>query len=103
MPYINRKPKKKRDYALDNLSEKRQFSNKLYHSSGWKSLRLYKLSQQPLCENCEAMNVITLAVDVHHQIKFQSGITDADKIAYFYDYNNLLSVCKKCHYQLDAK
>jgi len=103
MPYINRKPKKKRNYSLDNQSEKRKTANSLYHSSSWKSLRITKLSANPLCQQCEQEGRITLATDVHHIQKFMNQATDEMKIAYFYDYNNLMAVCSKCHYKLDAK
>ena len=101
MPWINRPKKKKRDYSVDMLSSKRQFSHQLYGSTAWQRLRVAKLVANPLCQRCEALNIITLAEEVHHLLKFMNQKTDAEKVLYFYDYNNLMSVCKKCHKILD--
>ena len=103
MPWINKKPKKKRDYKLDLNSEKRQFSSKLYGSTGWQRLRLAKLAEQPLCQRCTELGVIKLASEVHHVNKFMHQKSDEDKVLYFYDYNNLMSLCPECHYFLDNK
>ena len=52
--------------------------------------------EQPLCEICLLNGVISPAEDVHHKDSFMN-YEGLDKTQKAYDYNNLLSVCKKCH------
>jgi 5-methylcytosine-specific restriction protein A len=69
---------------------------KLYQSAAWKRLRLYKLSQNPLCELCEKMEPprYTPAEVVHH-LKDHNG----DPLL-FYSYQNLQSLDAVCHNKL---
>ena len=97
------KQKYKRDYSLDLLSQRRQTQVDLYGSPGWKRLRIGKLQADPLCERCTSLNVVTLACEVHHIIKFMTGINEQEQKILFYDYYNLMSVCKPCHKTLDNK
>jgi 5-methylcytosine-specific restriction enzyme A len=103
MPTIYRPKKKreKRDYLkqLDNAN--RVFAANLYHSLGWKRLRISKLVANQLCERCEKMGIITLANEVHHIKKFMSGINEGEKALLFYQFDNLMSVCPECHKILD--
>lgn len=90
MPYLKKpKPEKKRQINKESRYQ-------IYRSSRWKKLRLAKLMEQPLCELCLARSVIKPAEDVHHMDSFLNydGIEREQKA---FDYNNLLSVCKKCH------
>ena len=62
-----------------------------------------KLSEQPLCEVCkikgliENEDIFSLAEDCHHLRSFTQGRDFNEMSALFYDYDNVVSVCKKCH------
>ena len=67
----------------------------LLNSKRWKTLRQWKLEQNPLCELCEREGKVVSAIDVHHKITF---VGKGDKTAkYAYDYGNLQALCKECH------
>jgi 5-methylcytosine-specific restriction protein A len=101
MPTINKPPKKKREYNVEIQNENREFTRKLYGSVGWQKLRLRKLQDNPLCEQCELDGRITLASEVHHVNKFMKERNEENRIYMFYLYDNLMSVCPSCHVQLD--
>lgn len=70
---------------------------KVYHSSLWRNLRLWKLNENPLCEICLIERKVTGADHIHH-LKSFVGIenkVERDKVAY--DPDNLMSVCETCH------
>ncbi|WP_270539627.1 HNH endonuclease [Bacteroides zhangwenhongii] len=97
MPFLNKQPKKQRKYTND---EKRKARQKIYNSSKWKQLRIAKLQQQPLCEECERIGRITPAEHVHHVHTFMKANTEIELLALAYDYNNLMSLCAECHNRL---
>lgn len=92
---LNSRKKKREDYHnnYDNRSE-------YYNTKEWKNLRLVKLMDDPLCEECLREGRTTLAVDVHHIRKFMS-VREENRWNIFLDKDNLMSLCKKCHYKLD--
>lgn len=94
MPTINRLTKtKKRTYT----SPQRELRAKYYSSAMWRELRIAKLNNNPLCEVCESNNIITPANQVHH-ITSPFQFADCELIgAYFFDYQNLQSICATCH------
>lgn len=92
MPYIKRLPKKQRT----NNTEKRRERSKYYASSTWRKLRDGYFMQHPMCELCEC----TPAEDCHHII---TPFTQKDIEYFFYNPNNLISLCKKCHGDLHGK
>lgn len=71
-----------------------------YHTSTWRRLRLAKLLEQPLCERCLEMGRTTLATDVHHNDEFQKYMDEETRWAVFKDYDNLVSLCEKCHQEI---
>ncbi|WP_321425030.1 HNH endonuclease signature motif containing protein [uncultured Bacteroides sp.] len=98
MPTINKLPKKKRQ--TEN-SEKRTERKKWYNNTRWRKLRLQKLQDQPLCEEClKNGEKVTAAVDIHHIISFMSTDNEELKYQLFYDYSNLMSLCKECHQKI---
>ena len=100
MPRINL-PKKPRKYNTKNVTQAREFARKLYASSGWQKLRIQKLIENPLCQECEKNGLIKLGNEVHHIIPFNHERSDEMKIFMFYNYENLLTVCHECHSKLD--
>ena len=92
MPRINLEPKKK---PINN--DKKIAQKYVYNTKRWKSLRLYKLQEQPLCEQCAKDDKVTLAIEIHHIQPFMRGLTLAEIIWLGFDPNNLMSVCEQCH------
>ena len=97
MPTINRLPKAPR--KTEN-SEKRNERKKWYNNTRWRKLRIQKLQDQPLCEKCLDEEKVTAAVDIHHIISFMSTEDEETKYQLFYDYDNLMSLCKECHQKI---
>lgn len=103
MPYINRKPfednkikfGRKRQYKKKQKSTGNLIAyNEVYNTDKWRKLRALKLMDNPLCEMCEAEGKVIPALDVHHITPI---LEDIDKA---FDYYNLMSLCRKCHYTL---
>ena len=89
------KPNKKKQYWKD--PEKVSERQRVYQSKRWQRLRLYYLSEHPLCEECLAQGKIQEAIDVHHITTFV-GAVNAEELAYNYD--NLKALCKQCHQKI---
>lgn len=70
---------------------------KLIHSKEWRALRFRKLKKQPVCESCEREGRSTMATEVHHLIPVESESTVNRMKSLMFSYNNLMSVCHKCH------
>lgn len=89
---------KRRDRTVNKVA-----MQKIYQDPRWRRLRDAKLSENPLCERCEAKGYTTLATEVHHKIPWQWGRTpeEIDYLAYSYD--NTESICPPCHKEADAK
>ena len=76
---------------------------KLINNKRWRQLRLKKLHAYPLCEYCQEKDRITPAREVHHMTPVES-VTDVWQMeALMFDYNNLMSVCSKCHSEIHAE
>src|SRR5690606_42121235 len=57
----------------------------------WRDLRELKLSDEPLCDDCQQKGIVTPAVDVHHVVKISDDPTMR------LDRSNLMPLCKRCH------
>ena len=92
---INRK---QRSYEPTNAKARQHESlldstygkDKRYQSALWVAIRLEVLSLQPLCRDCEAQGMITVATVADHIKPVTSG-------GEFYDMNNLQGLCTSCH------
>lgn len=71
--------------------------NKLIHTTKWLRLRRDILTAHPLCQRCEAENIITPATEVHHIRPVEEAITYDDKVQRMYDPHNLQALCHECH------
>lgn len=91
MPTIY-KPKKKKNESQYN-SERRA----IYNSERWKRIRRIKYANSPLCERCYQEGRIVPAEDIHHIVSFMSADNHSERMRLAYDYDNLMSLCKKCH------
>lgn len=76
---------------------KNKYYRKLINSQTWIKLRLTKLANNPLCENCYSKGKIAPASEVHHVIPVENGINYDNMKRLCYDYNNLQSLCRDCH------
>ena len=89
--------KQKNESSLDAQRKK------IYQSERWRRMRAIKFANNPLCEECEKKGILTPAEDIHHIISFV-GIDNPDKqYRLAFDYNNLMSLCKKCHQEIHNK
>lgn len=82
---------------------KRQERIKIYQTAQWKRLRAVKLVESPLCERCLSLEggvKIEPAVDVHHKISFMTTNDPLERERLAFDYDNLQSLCKKCHQKI---
>ncbi len=70
---------------------------KMIHTSRWLRLRRDKLSDYPLCERCEEEGRHSLAVEVHHVIPVEDGLTRQEKERLMFDFHNLQTLCHGCH------
>ena len=74
---------------------------KLMNSREWKELRVRKIQANPLCERCMALHQwVVPAQCVHHVVPVESGRTDAECRELAFRFNNLQSLCYKCHSEI---
>ena len=97
MPSIYKPPKKvykrvKEPSKRDNLNHKA-----VYNTKRWRAVRIEKLKQDPLCEDCLKKEIITPGVEVHHITPISKGKTIRDKQALGFDKANLKTLCEACH------
>lgn len=92
MPSVN-KPKgaaKARPYQKGAFIEVR------YNTKRWRSVRELVLQSNPLCVNCEAIGLLTVAQMVDHIEPVRLG-------GEFWDSDNLQPLCNSCHASKSAK
>ena len=92
MTFINL-PKKKRTVKNDTRKKERQ---DIYNTQQWRDLRLIKLEQNPLCEECLLEGKVVVATEVHHKNSFMKYY-DNQRIEKAFDIENLESLCRQCH------
>ena len=94
MAWINR--------PIKNRSEedRRKERQKVYNTSRWRQLRLFKLQLNPVCERCGSIENL----QVHHKISPFDGYFSAqrfDELAF--GLSNLETLCQKCHNEEHGK
>ena len=89
MPSVN-KPKGVRAYQKGAYKEAR------YNTKRWRTVRGLVLQGNPLCVNCEATGLITVAQMVDHIEPVRLG-------GEFWDTSNLQPLCNSCHASKSAK
>lgn len=95
---LNIKQKQVKPLNMNTLSKAQYYGMK-----GWKAVRDKKIKEQPLCELCLQRGITKPAEDVHHAIKFYDQFTDDLKLQLLEDYDNLVSLCQRCHDNLHKK
>ena len=66
------------------------------YDEDWKRVRLRKLAVNPLCERCDEQGRVEPAVMVHHIIPIEEGGARLD-------FDNLMSLCERCHDVMHVK
>lgn len=77
-------------------SGRRHANTEFYRSAAWRKLRLVKLEQQPLCEECLKHDRHTPAQMVDHIVPINRGGAPLDL-------QNLQSLCNSCHNSKSAR
>lgn len=99
MPTINLPAKKDRsEYPRWAPVVKNDDYKYVYNTKTWRDLRLNYLATNPLCERCLLDDKTVAACDVHHKIPISKGKNRLEKEILGFDWKNLMSVCKECHY-----
>lgn len=70
---------------------------KLIRSQEWVELRAKKVTSNPLCEKCLLNDITTPTDEVHHIRPVESAPDRKTMELLCFDYNNLQSLCSKCH------
>jgi len=68
-----------------------QQTRRLYDGRPWRKARALYLQQHPLCEYCEARDIVEAAVLVDHKIPHR------DDVRLFWDRSNWAACCRPCH------
>lgn len=76
---------------------------KLINSARWKRLRADKLRANPVCEECAARDVSTLATEVHHVTPVESVAGELAMTRLMFNRMNLQSLCHACHSEIHRR
>ena len=79
------------------VTDKKREYQDIYQDRRWKRIRDWKIRNNPVCELCESRGRVTPTKEVHHIIPFDRGTTEEEKQNLAFDYDNLESLCEKCH------
>ena len=77
--------------------------SKYYSNPIWLEVRKDHLIHNPICECCLKHDRVSAGEHVHHIIPWDSGRTEEIKVKLLTDPNNLITLCKKCHYAIHEK
>ena len=94
MPTIKLLTTKKRDKNYN-----KEAYQDIYNTVRWIKLRNIKFINNPLCEDCLVNDIVKQTEEIHHIIPFDINSTKEDIYRLAYDYNNLISLCAKCHHK----
>ena len=79
------------------VAENRPSSSQRGYDNSWRTVRIYHLSNFPLCGDCLTDGKFIPANEVHHKIKLKDRPDLRDEPS------NLMSLCKSCHSKRTAK
>lgn len=80
-----------------NKMDAKSYYKKLIQSQRWVKLRAEKVANNPLCERCLLDDITTPTQEVHHIRPVESSPDRHTMMLLCFDYNNLQSLCSKCH------
>ena len=86
-----------------NKMDAKSYYKKLIQSQKWVKLRALKVANNPLCERCLLDDITTPAEEVHHIRPVESAPDRHTMLLLCFDYNNLQSLCSKCHKKAHIK
>ena len=100
MPTIN----KKSVLVVSATKERKNERMKYYNNPQWRNLRKIYLIEHPLCEECLKHGVVTgERLTVHHILSpFEYGLDELERYRRLLSYENLQTLCEKCHGVLHA-
>lgn len=75
----------------------------IYNTRKWRYMRIAKMREQPLCEMCMNKGLYTLATQVHHITFITQGKNEKEMLNLGFDYENLMSICDKCHKEIHER
>lgn len=70
---------------------------RMINSVRWLKLRKQKLSNNPLCQDCQEEGRLVSATEVHHVRPCETAKSVREMEGLMFDYNNLRSLCYDCH------
>lgn len=73
------------------------------NSKRWHEVRMKKVAQNPLCEECQKEGKVTPTQCVHHVTEIESAKTDAEAWDLATSLNNLQSLCFDCHQKIHTQ
>lgn len=95
-----RGPGRKYINSTENEERKRRERQSVYQNRRYKVIRDLKRKNNPICEICELTGKTSPCEEVHHWISPFNQTTKELKDYYAYNYDNLVSLCSKCHHRL---
>lgn len=101
MPTITLLKKPRKEESPKRQTDQRKLRAKAYNNTAWRALRNTYLKEHPLCANCLSKGIVTAGEDIHHKNSpFKTGEINYTLLL---DYNNLETLCKKCHSEEHTK
>lgn len=76
--------------SLHELTDNRAGPDERGYDSRWRKVRERYISHHPLCELCEAKNLVVIANVVHHKVPLSEG---GQRLSL----SNLQALCRSCH------
>ena len=76
---------------------------KMIHTTQWLKLRRDVLTKHPLCESCREAGVLTPAVEVHHIVPVEDGLSKREKERLMFSPSNLRALCHACHAKIHTE
>jgi 5-methylcytosine-specific restriction protein A len=95
MPRINNEPK--RPWKSESKPNRDRKPDPFYTSTAWRKLRNQYITAQPLCEHCKQAGNYKPAKVVDHIAPRK------ERPELELDWDNLQSLCQRCHQQKTAK
>nr|AIF26666.1 hypothetical protein [uncultured bacterium fosmid pJB83B9] len=84
----------------DNSVGRRKERHEIYDTVRWRRTRELKFLNNPICEMCEKKGRITPTEEIHHVVSFMSTADPMERRALAFDFDNLMSLCSKCHHEI---
>jgi len=76
---------------------------RLIHDRRWLRLRRQRLTLHPVCEMCEKEGRVTAAVEVHHIVPVETGLTFRQKAELMFSPSNVMALCHECHVRVHTE